>query len=506
MIFGGTIHDNLTLGSRDELQDISAKIDECVEFAALNNVISSLPDGLQTIVGPTGHGLSGGQTQRLALARAKLRDPHIVVFDEVTNALDQQTAEQVMNHIRDWRENKTTIIITHDLTQVRFDDYLYVLDQGRVAQEGYRHTLEFDASGPFSKLLSPRSESSEDSMGPLDDPLLENESLIPDCASNLSQNAKVDVEASCQPKEPNGSCRIPPAQLKDSLKCQQCNRVFEKDIDEQTSNHQQFKFLALHLFSIAWSYLDSRQRMKAAAGFLAATLHAAAIPTFSWCFSRLLGTLVHSSDLGAYSAISWSLMILCIAVVDGFASYFMQRLLEECDQVWVTRFRGVIFKRVLSQPCLWFYRRGNRALDISSCLDRDAEELKILLSRLLGSVFVVVLIMLTALMWSATLCLSLTIFSLCCVPFLYMAASIYESTNQQWQLKCHSFNQAAVAIFSETFENIQHVRALTAESQLRQQHTQAAAQALTMGIKKAVWAGVWFGCTDACSMTIIGEF
>jgi ATP-binding cassette subfamily B (MDR/TAP) protein 1 len=104
-------------------------------MAVLQSTIAGMPDGVNTTIGPGGYSLSGGQKQRLALARAKLRDPPVLILDEVTSGLDPVSRTLIMEAIRIWRKGKTTIIITHEIANIEYDEYVYVFADGSVVQQ-----------------------------------------------------------------------------------------------------------------------------------------------------------------------------------------------------------------------------------------------------------------------------------------------------------------------------------------------------------------------------------
>lgn len=159
VMFNDTIYGNIALGKPDEMlymQDIH----DAVKFAMLEKVVGGLPDGLGTELGIKGGSMSGGQKQRLALARAKIRDSPVLVLDESTSALDYVTRAAVYEALREWRKGKTTIIITHDISQIRADDFLYLLDDTRVVQEGYKKELEAEG-GAFLAFLESYEEAEE---------------------------------------------------------------------------------------------------------------------------------------------------------------------------------------------------------------------------------------------------------------------------------------------------------------------------------------------------------
>ncbi|KAF1838803.1 multidrug resistance protein 2 [Decorospora gaudefroyi] len=166
VLFNDTIRHNLALGNLGDtlnLQDIH----DAVRFAMLEPVVDELPDGLDTHLGMKGSSLSGGQKQRMALARARIRNAPVLILDESTSALDYVTRAEVLGAIRVWRKGKTTIIITHDISQIRPDDFLYLLEDARVVQEGYREELEAH-DGAFQAFLESHKKQEEDEESDVD--------------------------------------------------------------------------------------------------------------------------------------------------------------------------------------------------------------------------------------------------------------------------------------------------------------------------------------------------
>ncbi|KAF2212399.1 hypothetical protein CERZMDRAFT_41736 [Cercospora zeae-maydis SCOH1-5] len=154
MLFNDTVFRNIAFGRKNHEDVTKEEVMEAVQFALLQLMISDMPDGLETMVGIKGGAMSGGQRQRMALARARLRDTPILILDESTSALDHITRTLVMDALRNWRRGKTTIIITHDITQILSDDYVYMLENGKVVQEGYRRHLKTTKDTFFQAFLS----------------------------------------------------------------------------------------------------------------------------------------------------------------------------------------------------------------------------------------------------------------------------------------------------------------------------------------------------------------
>ncbi|KAH9908856.1 P-loop containing nucleoside triphosphate hydrolase protein [Xylariomycetidae sp. FL2044] len=154
VLFNDTFFVNVALGHQHPYRASLEEVKAACETALLQSTISGLPSGLDTFVGAGGHNMSGGQKQRLALARAKLRDPPILILDEVTSGLDPTSRTLVMEAIRQWRHGKTTIIITHEVAQIKDEDYVYVMDDGSIVQNGYSRDLRQQNHGLFAQLLS----------------------------------------------------------------------------------------------------------------------------------------------------------------------------------------------------------------------------------------------------------------------------------------------------------------------------------------------------------------
>ncbi|MFI7211211.1 ABC transporter ATP-binding protein [Micromonospora maritima] len=145
----GTVRDNLRYARPDATD---ADIEAAARAARIHDLISALPDGYDTMVGSRGHRFSGGEQQRLAIARTLLRDPRILVLDEATSALDTETERAVQRALDELARGRTVVTIAHRLSTVRDADRIAVLDHGRIVESGTHDTL-LDHRGRYATLL-----------------------------------------------------------------------------------------------------------------------------------------------------------------------------------------------------------------------------------------------------------------------------------------------------------------------------------------------------------------
>ena len=148
-LFSGTIRDNIAYAVKREVSD--EEICNAARMANVEEFVSQLPDGYDTVIGENGASLSGGQKQRLAIARAVLKNPSILILDEATSALDTVSEYLVQDALDKLMQGKTTIIIAHRLSTIKNADVIVVLDKGKIVQQG-RHDDLMSQPGTYRDL------------------------------------------------------------------------------------------------------------------------------------------------------------------------------------------------------------------------------------------------------------------------------------------------------------------------------------------------------------------
>ena len=601
VLFNETILQNIAFGRSSHSTEEETW--EAAKTADLEDTLSELADGLNTLVGSNGKSLSGGQQQRIAIARARLRDSPILILDEATSALDQRSREKVNNLIREWRNGKTTIIITHDISQILDTEYVYVLEHGVVVQEGYREKLAKNKQGPFASFLpvqnentsQPRERRKPEPASPSSSLVETPDEVYPQGWKRISnvfghetphlgsgtftglpnrlsmgigaaQTSSLRAEAIwSSPPAPDDGAKFPalspkppvrsPSVLKPPLRPLRTRSLVldEKAVSETDimsplpaytspqiyaqSRHNQLATSAMvnvdpnigrstsrspspppppagetektklksttlrDILATVWPTLTWKQKIILMIGFVAAFAVGVSTPAFAYVFALLLRVYYSSGDV-AEEARLYSLTMLAIAVVDGSSTFIFHYCFECCGQAWVNSLRVEAHKRVLMQPKAWFDKEKNSAGHLNEVLDRNAEEMRNLLGRFVGPVFVAFWMLSISVIWAFTISWSISLVALATAPVMYAATRVFNHVSYVWEEKSNFAADKASTIFTETFANIRVVRALTLERYFHEKHDKAASVTYKTGKVRSIYSGTLFGLADSMSYFI----
>ena len=159
-LFSSTIKDNISL-FRDEFQD--KEIEESTELSMISEEIQKMKNGIDTIIGERGIDLSGGQKQRVVISRAFLNKSNIVIFDDTFSALDNKTEKLLLENIKELVKDKTCIIISNRISDIKDANHIIVLDSGKIVEQGTHNEL-INNSGLYNKFYNQQSSKNEDSI------------------------------------------------------------------------------------------------------------------------------------------------------------------------------------------------------------------------------------------------------------------------------------------------------------------------------------------------------
>ncbi len=457
-------------------------LQDAVSFAALDSTMAQLPEGLETHLGKRADSLSGGQKQRIAIARARVRDTPILILDESTSALDYVTKAQVLSAIRKWRQGKTTIIITHDISQIRPDEYVFVLDNARLVQEGRRKTLEAQ-SGVFQSFLAARFDEG-----------IDGETYEQRFSSSRRNRISTMSFSGVAPRSVQRplSSRLFGEDLFSPSEDHEEDPLEEAATEEEEQQVSPEPLPIMEIFRSVWPVLDYRTRLLLFAAAFCAIVHSAATPAFSWVFAQLLTSFYHPEDHKNRSR-SYALSMLAIAVTDGLACYLMFFLSDVVAQFWAVQLKIEAMRRILQQPREFFDCKENSISKLSETLDRFAEEARNLPGRFACVFLVVICMIFISTIWSLISSWKLALVALVVSPVLFITTKCYNMISSRWEQRANEASSEVSEMFHETFTNIRTIRCLVLESHFRTKFTATTTAAVRIGIKRALYSASFFG-------------
>ncbi|VDB92539.1 Bgt-4528 [Blumeria graminis f. sp. tritici] len=562
ILFNDSIYQNIALG---RIEYVSSKdVNNAGEVVNLNEMLMSLPDGLNTMVGLRGKTLSGGQRQRVSIARSRLRDSPILILDEVTSALDQASRDHITAEIRKWRKGKTTIIITHDISQIPDDCYIYVLEKGSVIQSGFVSELNGNKEDAFISLVENYRKTGHRFSKLLPENkinLLEPDSLATRPKSltlsktqyNIRLQQKMHISTlnvnhmSLNPNDlPIKALESVPLKaefnFESHLNAQRFPKISselwtdqissgsdpEPSVDIQKNLHETINnYLpheTLHTFEFSpktklaindnvfhsthplivkiWHELSVQNKISLVLGVFACFATAVATPMFAYCISRLMGVYTLSDNHSAKVSI-WAITLICLASIEYFTTYYSRYYLEKVAQAWVTSLRIKCLRLILAQPKIWLDNTNNSPSRLIEYLDRNAEEMRNLIGRFLGPILTLICTLSISVIWSLNTNWKLTLVALICSPAVYVGGTSFSWISTLYEIKCNEMATATSNIFNEVALNIRAVRCYRLESYYQDKYTSVVASAYFMGLRRSLYSGLIYGLiSDSISFVI----
>ncbi|CUS24567.1 LAQU0S17e01860g1_1 [Lachancea quebecensis] len=528
-LFTETLANNVTIGESTAGND-EILLKQACQMAMLGNVIRDLAKGLETTIGYSGLDLSGGEQQRVALARAYFRNAPILILDEALSAQDRIHKSLLMEAIRKWRIGKTTIILTHELSDILDTDYVYVMGEGQIKECGSKSSLISNPRSEFSNLY--RFQACDDDFGDvvtlgdgtsqfLDQKL---EGIRTDKEEMYSELGSPSTLQTCSVPEPD-YYPAPSHALRNSMDLLQSSIMTPHRTRRGPKTKGRVDATELELYPtvsdiekgevepnilsltdiIKRLFINSRQKRLLAVGGVSALLAGVANPLFSYTFSKLLSGIASNTAHPAAERRStkWSLIVLSVALLDSIFTFMKCLTLSKCGENWIRDLRLRAFKSVSNRELSWFSSDQNSTSNVSSLIINDLRDLRALASEFLAAVTTLVVVSFCGLIWALASGWKLSLVCISLIPIFILFTGAYGGLLQ----RCEADYKSAVANMEDQLYNavkrIKTIRCLQVEDRVIKEYKVFERQTKLAGKKRALGTG--FGVALSNALTLVTQ-
>lgn len=449
-VFDRLLKDNILLGA---LEISEERLHAAVCFAGLTELVRLLPDGLDSQVKESS--LSGGQKQKVGLARAYVRDSPILILDEATTAIDPVSRAALFRQIRQWREGRLTIVITHNTQELEESDNVLVLEDGVVKTDA----IDFELDDIAFKM-----ESDEMSIEASDQESIEKSSDARFSAYDYLSN---------------------PAVLRDL---------------ELGSTERELVPMGL-IAVLNFCFTTSQHKFLISLGLVASLLSGVTPPILSYCFAKLLSLII---VLSLVSYLKWIFVIAGIATADALFYFSSQASLSYALEMWVVQLRKGCLSVVNDQDMSFFSTKYLSPAELTTLLMNDTRDLRNLVLKFLSAVLLVITLTLFGVTWAVVIGWKLALTGLAFVPLIILVTVSYGALLARYETRYKSCVASAEALGHNVVAGIRTVKSfglaleLAADFKLKVSYIHAA------GIKRAVAAGFGIALSELCTSVATG--
>jgi len=441
VLFATTIEDNIRFGNPDATLD---EIISAAKEADAHNFINKLPEKYSTVLNEQGTQLSRGEKQRISLARALVRKPKILLLDECTSALDNESEAAVQAALDKASKGRTTIIIAHRLSTVRDSDVLFVVDKGVVAEKGTHPDL-LARKGLYHKLVSTQMLEEKEKKNKAAE--LETPSDIIEVIEKKRRASSIAVlrRASVVSYKSTGS------QNEEILRQL-------RELQGEAVVTEQSKYPFKRLFA-----LNKPEAPHMVVGIIGGLLVGAVWPIFSILFSFVIEAIVTSSPTMMTTIITQTIAILILGVATFVVCSFSVFLLRFAGEYLTQRVRRMTYAAMLKQELAWFDDPAHQVGSLTSKLANEAARIKMATGNTLlffvAAISAIILAIVVALQagWQ----LGLAILPL--MPLTIVSGIVQGYMSTAYEMKSHLRTEESGRVASEAVDKIRTLASLTKE-------------------------------------------
>lgn len=469
-LFMLSIRDNIALGASIEFENEKHERkqvthDEIVESAKMANAhdfIMKLPQQYDTMLGERGALLSGGQKQRICIARALIRNPKILLFDESTSALDAQSERHVQDALEQASKGRTTITIAHRLSTVKNCDVISVIDNGKVVEEGSHESLML-LNGSYKTLIESQNITS----------------------SNLDQDKQIGDGVA------ESSIHVGRSVTKD--KSSTANIVDGKGMDGEDGDKEKEKHIDPGVVKRAF-ILNKGEWPIIFLGMVGSAMAGAAFPLMALSFSSVLGDLFLPDNEGPVRQAA--IFFVIIGCGSLFGNILQFSMLGVSGGRLTRKLRSLSFRALLKQEMGYFDQKENSVGQVTTRLATEATLVQGLTGNTLGSATLVFSTLTTGMIVAFISCWQIAAVLLCIFPLMGVAESIQVKMLAGFDADAGVKFASAGAVASESIDNIDTVTSLGIQDYFINRYEDELKGPLKDGDRKSIISGVSFGFAE----------
>eukprot|EP01082_Thalassiosira_pseudonana_P012541 g11433.t1.1.5e17418b g11433 g11433.t1 contig5:842324-846534(+) len=470
ILFPGTIRDNIALGKPPSEE--AATFEEVVEAAKMacaDEFIRELPDGYDTYFSGTSVQFSGGQMQRIAIARALLRDPRILILDEATSALDQMSEVHVQSALKNVREKKkvTTVTIAHRLSTIVNSDVIAVINNGSIAELGSHSTLLNKENGIYRALC--------ETQGITPDSITGGQNIV------SSQNKQVEAEDLEVAVSPYG-------QVEMGLPASPEKAVEITEEDEEIEAAQ----IELAPMSKIWSYVG-KDFVFTLIGLIGSGIVGALSPCESILTAQIV-TNFYIVDAKEMSEVNRNIIaqFLLFALGSLVGNTMIGIGLSRSGSNLGAKLRRIGFSAMLERSMGWFDDSDHTTGELTTILSADAEAVEGLTGLPLGFRVRVLSSIITGVAVALAYSLKIGLVAIACVP-LILAAGFFQVICLKKRMKTAIDGPSPPTIMEQGLRGIASVQAYNLETKVGDDYEQALEPESSGKVRRGIVAGFVFG-------------
>ncbi|CAF1578372.1 unnamed protein product [Rotaria sordida] len=453
ILFGMSIYENIRFGKVNATQ---AEIEQAAREANAHHFIMQLPDKYETLVGERGIQLSGGEKQRIALARALVKQPTFLLLDEATNALDNISEKIVQEALDRACKGRTTIVIAHRLTTIQNAHHIYVLDNGSVIEQGTHETLMAKEGGKYQSMVKcqqiERINDDQDDMMSIQKTTEEDEKSIFECSRLLSDSQIVDV-------------------------------------NKKTTRPFRRRFVFLRLLS-----MTSPEWITILIGCIACVLNGAVQPLFAFLLTQIVESFKYclTSERRRY-VLGASLFFLLVGGLVWILHFFQYTAFTIAGLKLTHRIRSKAFACLLRQEIAYFDQPENGSGAICARLSSDASAIQEMTSTRLGAICEAVALSFFGILFGCFISWQLTLIVFAPLFFLFLIVYgqviLLSWVTQQSGL----INGQASMLVVEIIHNMHTVKHLSIEKEVLRQYSEFIHQVFILSWKSSILFSITCG-------------